>query len=380
MKLLHIGKFYPPYRGGMEAYLYDLATEQVKQGHQVTVLVHNHRWGRWRSETETEVIDGVHLIRIKSTRPYFYTPLMIGLNKQLKKILIDINPDLLHLHWPNPSLFAILLNVTAKKIPWVMSWHSDMVTEHSSVVLKFAYRLIKPFERLLLRNTRKVLVSSQNYLDYSPQLKSHKEITEVVPLGLNTKPLAQFKCNQQQANSHWLEQGFRLYSLGRLTFYKNQAMLIDAMQQLTDCQLMLAGGGQLEKQLSAQIIDNQVGNKVKLLGEVDWQLAHDLFFSCQVFCLASHDRAESFGVVLLEAMYHDKIILVADTPGSGMSWLAKNYNKGFTFKADDVNDFVKQLKNIKQNYNNIIKKPKQFSYDIESITELITTHYQSIIQ
>lgn len=379
MKLLHIGKFYPPYRGGMESYLSDLATEQVKQGHQVTVLVHNHHWGKLVSDTEISHREGVKLIRLKSSRPIFHTPLMLGLNQQVKKILVEDKPDLIHLHWPNPSLFSLLLNQQAKQIPWVMSWHSDMVTVNSSFLMKILYWLIKPLESRLLKHTHKILVSSQNYADHSPQLGLNQSTTQVVPLGINTQALKNLLEDTDLAHSHWHKQGFRLFSLGRLTYYKNQGMLVDSMPYLLDCQLLLAGGGQLQNKLQESILQAKVNSTTTLLGEVSRQHAHQLFSTCDVFCLASHDRAESFGVVLLEAMYHNKIILVADTQGSGMSWLAENYNKGFTFKANDVDDFVKQINKIKQNYAAIIKRPKQFDYEIESITQMVTTQYQSII-
>ncbi len=379
MKLLHIGKFYPPYRGGMESYLSDLASEQVKQGHQVTVLVHNHQWGKLTSDTEITHAQGVKLIRLKSTRPIFHTPLMIGFNHQVKTIIAEQQPDLIHLHWPNPSLFSLLFNIKAKQIPWVMSWHSDMVTKNSSGLMKLLYWLIKPLESRLLKHTQKILVSSQNYADFSPQLRANKSRTQVIPLGINTKPLENLDYHSVKENGHWQKAGFRLLSLGRLTYYKNQRMLVDSMPYLSDCQLLLAGGGQLEHPLKDLIKRTNVSERTSLLGEVSWQTAHELFATCDVFCLVSHDRAESFGVVLLEAMYHDKIILVADTKGSGMSWLAENYNKGFTFKANDVGDFVAKLKKIKQNYAAIIQRPKQFDYEIEKITEWVTTHYQSII-
>ena len=80
MKLLHLGKYYPPFHGGMESYLRDLAEAQVKQGHQVWVVVHNHLWGWLKSTTHHEVINGVQVIRLACSRPVLHTPLMPALN------------------------------------------------------------------------------------------------------------------------------------------------------------------------------------------------------------------------------------------------------------------------------------------------------------
>ena len=74
MNILHIGKFYPPFHGGMETYLSNLAEAQVQQGHQVTVWVHNHDWGLLKSAT-TKVSEGnLTIIRQKSLMPVLFAP------------------------------------------------------------------------------------------------------------------------------------------------------------------------------------------------------------------------------------------------------------------------------------------------------------------
>jgi glycosyltransferase involved in cell wall biosynthesis len=379
MHIIHVGKFYPPFRGGMESYLMDLAQAQVEQGHQVTVIVHNHHWQRLFSKTNIQTINGVKVIRLRTLRPILHAPLMFGLNRCLNQEMSYQSPNLIHLHSPNPSLFWLLVNKDAKSIPWVLSWHSDMVTQHSSKLLKLVYWLIKPFENKLIKNSNSLLVSSQNYADYSPQLSSNKAKTTVIPLGINADGIGQWSKKSNGSKNYWQKGPFKLFSLGRLTFYKNQQMLIDAMQQLPDCQMVLAGDGQLTSALQQQVNSLRLTDRVQLVGSVSWHQAHQLFSSCDVFCLASHDRAESFGVVLLEAMYHNKIILVADTAGSGMKWLAEHYNKGFTFKANDVVDFVEKIKFIKLNQQEIMARPSQFDYHIDAIAKSIEKHYRSII-
>lgn len=377
MKLLHIGKYYPPYHGGMETYLRDLAEVQVQQGHEVTVLVHNHDWELLRSKTQIERPQaGLTIIRQACLRPVFFTPLMLGLNRRLKEILNDTDFDLIHLHVPNPSLFLLLFSRCAKTKPWVVRWHSDMVTESSSWLLKIIYRLVKPFETALLKQADKVLISSEAYIKGSPVLQRFRDRLAVIPLGLQTAaikltPKSDFTPKQNDPS-------LQIFTLGRLTYYKNHRLLIAAMQDLPLMQLIIGGGGDLATTLQAQIDRSQLSSRISLTGALTETEKSDYFEHCQVFCLASNDRAESYGMVLLEAMVRNKIILVADTPGSGMQWLAKNYNKGFTFAVDQQNDLVAKLNYIHNNYQAIQSRHDDFELTIEHTAAALDRLYQNL--
>lgn len=377
MNILHFGKYYPPYHGGMEHYLRDLAEQQVRQGHQVTVLVHNHRHGYLKSNTQVEQQKGVKIIRQAALRPLLFTPLMLGLNKTIKQ-LSQQKIDLIHIHTPNPSSFLLLLNRQAKQLTWLLQWHSDMVTQHSSGLLKLAYYLLRPLEKKLLKQSQMVLVSSDNYRTHSPPLQSCSKQVKILPLGINPKQIITENLPENWTEQQWDGNQLRLFSLGRLTFYKNQQMLVKAVKKADQCQLIIAGNGQLENRLKQQIRQQQLSQRVKLLKQLNWRQINALYQSSDIFCLASHDRAESYGMVLLEAMVHDKIILVADTVGSGMSWLAENYNKGFTFKANDVDDFVKQINYISEHLSQIKQRPKDFQLNIEKTAQQLNDYYQQI--
>lgn len=377
MKLLHIGKYYPPFHGGMETYLRDLVEAQVQQGHEVTVLIHNHEWGLLRSKTSIEQPQtGLTLIRQASLRPILFTPLMLGLNRRLKKLLLKTEFDLIHLHAPNPSLFALLFSRSAKRIPWVIRWHSDMVTESSSWLLKALYRLLKPMETALLKKADKILISSQNYIEGSPVLQQFSDRLAVVPLGLQIADIEVAPVTTLINDNH--EFSLQLFTLGRLTYYKNHRLLIAAMQDLPTMQLTIAGSGDLAEALHKQINQLQLAKRVQLTGAITEAEKNHYFAQCQVFCLASNDRAESYGMVLLEAMVRNKIILVADTAGSGMQWLANNYNKGFTFAANQESDLVAKLNYIHANYQDIQNQQDEFELTIEHTAAAIDRLYRNL--
>ncbi|MCX7544341.1 glycosyltransferase [Marinicella gelatinilytica] len=374
MNILHIGKFYPPYYGGMETYLQDLAEAQVKQGHHVTVLVHNHDWHDLRSKTLVEqVLPNLTLIRQACWRPIMFTPLMSGLNKQVIDIIKNQPIDVIHLHVPNPSLFALLRNRAAKNIPWVIRWHSDMVTESSSRLLRLVYACIKPIESSLIKRATGILISSPEYQKKSPLLQQHENRVAVIPLGLNTDKIT------IPDSTAITDKPFKILTLGRLSYYKNHRLLIDAMKQLPDMHLTIAGGGDLYAELERYIKTNQLTDRVTLAGSVTDEVKQTLFNECHVFCLASNDRAESYGMVLLEAMARQKIILAADTEGSGMRWLATRYARGFTFGNHQLMDLVAKLNHIRHNYSHIIKQQVDFDLTIDQTAAKITDYYQHML-
>ena len=45
MRVLHVGKFYPPFAGGMESFMGDLMPALRRKGLSVAALVHEHRRG-----------------------------------------------------------------------------------------------------------------------------------------------------------------------------------------------------------------------------------------------------------------------------------------------------------------------------------------------
>ncbi len=374
MNVLHIGKFYPPCHGGMETYLRDLAEQQVKQGHHVTVLVHNHDWQAVKSSTLIEYpMPGLMLIRQACLRPVFFTPLMIGLNRQVKRLMKTQSIDMIHLHVPNPSLFFLLLNSEAKNKRWVMRWHSDMVTESSSGLLRFIYRCLKPLETALIRRCQKILISTPEYIKKSTRLQQFQDRVRVIPLGLNTEGISVPK------PATLTTKPLQVLTIGRLSYYKNHHMLIDAMQQLPDMQLTIAGGGDLQQTLQQHIQHKNLTDRVVLTGPVSEQVKARLLAECHVVCLASNDRAESYGMVLLEAMARHKIILVADTPGSGMRWLATHYARGLTFEYQELNDLVEKLQSIRHNYQNIMQQPVDFDLSIDRTAATLSQLYEQLL-
>ncbi|HHL31536.1 MAG TPA: glycosyltransferase [Oceanospirillales bacterium] len=341
MKLLHFGKFYPPFHGGMEVYLRDLAEQQVKT-HTVCALVHNHDYAFLTSNTKVEDINGVEVIRQKCLKPILFTPIMLGVNRRVSQIIDQQGLDIIHISWPTPSALLLLLNKNAKSVPWVIQWQSDMVTEHSSWLLKLVYQLFKPLERALLKRASKVIVSTQEYFKHSNALSAFANKCVFIPLAMKQGDITIKPTEAKWAERLWNSAQYRIYSIGRLTFYKNHQLLINAAQLLPQAQFIITGQGELYKQLATQIKKLNLNN-IALTGALSHDKLNALLASCDIFCLPSNDRAESYGMVLLEALNLNKKILVSNLAGSGMKWIAAQTALGQCFDCNDANDLVVKI-------------------------------------
>lgn len=326
MRILHIGKYYPPVPGGMERFLEDLANAQRRAGHDVTVLVHG-------SPGDTPSSDPPWLLRCPVWFRLVFAPISPAFPFWLSRVIRQHDPDVLHFHTPNLSAFWALLLPSARRLPWVIQWQSDVEPSRFRLSLRLLYPIFRVFERALLERAEVIVVSSPQYLKSSIPLSPWREKCEVIPLGLATNrlPLA-----QDDGARYWLGRSFRLLAIGRLTYYKGFETLIKAAAASPETELIIVGEG--EERPHLEKILKQLGNPrgIRMFGHADDPTCHSLLASCDVFCLPSRERTESFGVVLMEAMRYGKPLLASDIPGSGVGWLTRNDENGWLVQPESV--------------------------------------------
>lgn len=339
-RVLHIGKFYPPFRGGMEAFLADLIEEQRKQGLYVIGLVH----GRPRTD------DPSWLHRVPVQAKILYAPVGLSFPFALRRLIRQFEPDVLHLHMPNNAVFWALFMPLARGIPWVIHWQSDVVRSRIKRIIALAYSLVyEPFERAVLRHAERIIVSSPNYLAASATLRPWRSKTRLIPLGLRDETVN--SCVPINADqTYWRPGKFRVLSLGRLTYYKGFETLIQAVAGLPDVELLIAGAGEMQGPLATLITSHTPTGQepaIRLLGAVTEAEKHALLASCDVFCLASRERTESFGLAVVEAMQHAKPCIASDLPGSGLPWLVTQSGGGLLAGVEDVASWRTAIERLK---------------------------------
>jgi rhamnosyl/mannosyltransferase len=387
MKILHIGKYYPPFSGGIENFMGDLLPLLVESSNQsanhICALVHNHSFSLGVHE---ETINNVRVVRVPSYGRLLYAPVSPAFAYYLRRELKHFKPDIIHIHMPNTSAFWLLFSSLAKKIPWVIHWHSDVVSTSLSKLFALAYQVYSSFEQQLLKQSRQIIVTSPNYLHSSMALKNCSDKTQIIPLGMTEQQLPVSDRSLQNAAQLWGKDSFRVLSIGRLTYYKGHQYLIQAMPGLPGCQLIIVGQGEEQNALQKLIKRLKLENNVTLSGKVSAEMLHALLKSCDLFCLPSIERTEAFGLVLLEAMYYAKPTLVSNIPGSGMTWVCQDRQTGLLAipcNSEDIQRKIVYLKDHPSLIETWGKNGKQrldAQFRIEKLAQNTLNLYHRILQ
>jgi len=310
MRILHLGKYYAPERGGIESYTRALCEWTAARGHSVAALVHQ-RPGVWH--TTREVIGSVEVRRVACLGDPVYTPLSPTYPFELARSLKEFRPEILHLHLPNPSCFAVLASATARRLPWLVHWHSDIPADAPDWRLRFGYRAYRPFEQALLKRATAVVTTSQSYLDASAALASWRAKARVIPLGAEHVPQRTARADLWPSGD-----GLRLLAVGRLSHYKGFDVLIRALARVDDARLLLIGDGECAEELRAAAEKNGTSSRIRFAGTLDDETLLSAYASADAFVLPSLNRGEAFGLVLLEAMRASLPVIASAIPGSGI--------------------------------------------------------------
>ena len=324
MRILHIGKYFPPVAGGMERFLGDLVEAQRAAGHEVAVLVHG----------DARADDPPWLMRCPVWMRLAFAPLSPRFPFWLRRAIRQAAPDVIHIHMPNVSAFWTLALLCARRIPWVVHWHSDVEPSPLRLSLRLGYPHYSIFERALLERADAIVVTSPPYLEASRTLAPWAIKCHVIPLGVAHARLPDVAA--EDTEGLWTTEGLRVLCVGRLAYYKGFETLVSAVIGTPGLELVLVGAGEERGRLEKLAADAGNPPSVRMLGEVDDMTIRRLMASCDVFCLPSRERTEAFGLVLLEAMRYAKPLMVSDLKGSGMTWVAREGQNAVVVPPEDV--------------------------------------------
>ncbi len=305
MRILHLGKYYHPRRGGMETVLRHLAEGVAARGHDVDLLVAG---GGVDGQRTMASPDGgtVRVLRAFTCGEFQSQPLTPTLVGLIRRELACRRPDLVHLHLPNPLaaaawlLAARLEEILGRRdVPPLAVWHHADITRQ-----RLGRRLAVPLQLACLRRAAGICVSSRSLAENSRELAGLRDKVRVVPFGIPAEPWSRVEPRHD---------GPFLF-VGRLVAYKGLEVLLDAIAQVPGAYLEIVGEGPLGPGLEERAGHLGLGARVAFRGRLEEDELLAAMAGARGFVLPSLDASETFGLAQLEAMAAGLPVVASDLP------------------------------------------------------------------
>lgn len=319
MKVLHVGKFYPPASGGMEKVVQTLC-EGERPRVDSQVLVANSG-----PVTVRESVRGVPVTRVACVHRIG----SVGVCPTFPWWMRRLEADVMVIHEPNP--LALVAHAIARPAARVVVWfHSEVVRP------RWKYKLLyRPLLRRMLRLADRIVVASPRLAACADELADFRYKCVAIPFGIDPGVIALSAGAREEADKIRARySGPLLLFVGRMVSYKGLDVLLRAMVGV-DARAVLVGEGPLRAEWQQLAHGLGLGDRVAFPGEVSDQELVALYHACDLFVLPSVTRAEAFGMVQLEAMACGKPVVSTLLP-SGVPWVNRDGETGLVVPPGDV--------------------------------------------
>lgn len=368
LRVLHVGKFYYPHRGGIETHLKDLCERLLACGVDVRVVVSNEG-----AHDEETTISGVPVKRLSTPFKFASAPISRGLVREIRRS----DADIIHIHVPNPpALLAHLVSGRRRRGGrMIVTHHSDVIKQ------RFLNAAFKPIEDAALKECDAIIASSPNYVESSPTLLARREKCHVIPFGVDPERFN--KCDEEAISSIRRRYDSRIVlAVGRLVYYKGFEYLIDAMRDV-NAHLVIIGKGPLKGKLEQAARERGVAERVHVLGEVPDALSY--FHAADVFALPSIARSEAFAIVQLEAMACGTPVVNTDL-ASGVPFVSRDRETGLTVPPADAQALARALNallsddDLRLRYGQAARERVKQEFSLTQMTERTLSLYRQVLE
>jgi len=338
LRILHLGKYYPPAPGGIESHVQTLARGQAGLGHDVKVICVNHAdpdgrditHSRWRRTRSSQDLDGSVQVdrvgRLFGVNRLEVCPALLGSIRRANS-----DADVVHLHTPNPLMLAAWWMAGKRNVPLVVTHHSDVIKQR---VMQLA---VRPIEKAVYGKAKAIFTTNPKYLAGSNQLARFSDKVSSLTMGIDLEPyyLNTKKYSQNPANRNgplWL-------MVGRLTYYKGYHVAIESLAKVAG-NLVIVGNGPLERQLKDQAENLNVADRINWKPSVSQEELIALYHAATALWFPSIARSEGFGLVQVEAMACGCPVINTAVPDSGVSWVSQHGVSGLTVPVGDCDSLA----------------------------------------
>lgn len=341
MKILQLGKFYP-IRGGVEKVMYDIMLGLSARGIQCDMLCASTEEF---PQEDIKLNEYARVFVIKTSLKVAATMLAPAMIARLRKIAEDY--DIIHIHHPDP-MAALALYLSGYRGKVILHWHSDILKQ------KALLRVYKPLQTWLIKRANLIVGTTPVYVSQSEFLKNYQHKINYIPIGV--LPVQPEDSIVKRIRTQNIGKTL-IFSLGRLVEYKGFEFLIKSAQYLPKTYKIVIGGkGPLKDKLESIIKENNLHDKVELLGFLSDDEAYGYFAASDLFVLSSIAKTEAFAIVQIEAMSCGTPIITCDIQGSGVSWVNKHQQSGLICEGKSPQEIAKSILLLGENeslYHNL---------------------------
>jgi glycosyltransferase involved in cell wall biosynthesis len=229
-------------------------------------------------------------------------PLTLSLMSLMRQEMARFDPDLVHLHLPNPLAAAAWLSLKATRLvdlpPLAVWYHADITRQ------RVGRWLVRPLVDACLEQADGISVSSAALASGSPVLARWREKVEEIPFGIDPSPWTDIEPG--------LDGPFLF--VGRLVHYKGLEILLEALALVPGAQAVIIGEGPLEFRLKALAAELGLDGRVVFAGPMDQGGVAVHLARARALVLPSVNASETFGLVQLEAMAAAVPVIASDLP------------------------------------------------------------------
>ncbi len=355
IKVTHISKFAYPHKGGIESFIEMFNTCINSENTDIEVLCCSNEI---KSAKES---NGVFYNRAKYFFEYAANTFSLDFLWKLSKVKTDV------LIYHMPFIFAVIAHFICrpKFKKMIICYHSDIIGYD---------RVMKPFWGIynqFLKLADIIHVQSPQMLENS-MVKNFKEKAVVIPYLIDTK-VTYNKENVLRIKEEYNNKKI-IFAIGRHVKYKGFEYLLEAMKTVDNAILLLGGTGPLTEQFNKYINENNLNDRIKLLGKIADKDLDDYYEACDIFVLPSILQSETFAIVQLEAMKHGKPIINTNL-GTGVNYVSIDGETGLTVEptnsvqlTEAINKLL-QDNDLRQGYGERARKRVEMLFNIKKISQ-----------
>ena len=369
MKIAMVSPYDFTWPGGVTAHVSQLARELGRSGHEVQVLA-PHTPSRESQDADLLVPLG-RSVPLPSGGSIARVSLSWWLYPKVRELLKREKFDIIHLHEPMAPILPLCVLEFSNSV--------NVGTFHASYTRQLLYRFTSPI-------TKRWQARLHGNIAVSPAARRYVNNTfpgeyEIIPNGIDFDHFS----NKVAPYPKYQDGKLNILFVGRLEKRKGLRYLLEAYGKLKwvnpNIRLIVVGPGNPDKE-SYRILSSHNLQDVEFVGRVSYEDLPRYYASADIFCSPA-TGAESFGIVLLEAMSASKPVIASDI--EGFRGVMTHGEQGLLVPKKDSDALANALGNLASDSEQRLKLGAEGSktaknYRWEIVAERVENYYESCLQ